>query len=146
MRSYQLYLIKDEFAAHYFGREQMFYHLFKDFRESKGEMKVILEKQINYITRPVPVLRVHQLLHQQLSKMNGFRADRGVYYLEKKKSESTAGLMVDERVLKVESAGNVDAETIFFEVLRKCETSFLAVDLESNKYGWLKPIKERKFV
>ncbi|PLR94822.1 sporulation inhibitor of replication protein SirA [Bacillus sp. T33-2] len=146
MRSYQLYLIEDEFASHYFGRERMFYQLFKEYSKSSGELRAIILKQINFITKPIPVLRVHQLLHQQLSGRNDFRADQGSYYIEQSKSTDRATLRVYDRSLLVESDGSVDTETIFFEVLRKCETSFLAIDLESKRYGWLKPIKERKFV
>ncbi|HAQ08613.1 MAG TPA: sporulation inhibitor of replication protein SirA [Bacillus bacterium] len=146
MRSYQLYLIEDEFASHYFGRERMFYQLFWEYSQANGELSSIISKQVDYVTKPIPVLRVHQLLHQQLSKVKGFRMDDGVYIFENKSTSSFSTLKVNERFLKLNSQGNVDAETVFFEILRKCETSFLAIDLDSNKYGWLKPIKERKYV
>jgi hypothetical protein len=147
MRSYQLYLIKDEIASHYFGRERLFYRLFRDYNKATGDMQKIISRQIKYLTKPIPVLRVHQLILQQLSKHKGFRSEQGIYYLRENKSQSTAVLKIlDERTLLVESTGSLEAETIFFEVLRKNETSFLAVDIYSNLCGWLKPIKERKFV
>jgi hypothetical protein len=147
MRSYQLYLIKDEIAGHYFGKERLFYHLFKDYSKATGEMQTIISRQINYLTQPLPVLRLHQCIFQQLSKYKGFQVERGVYYLSENKTQSTAVLKVlNERTLLVEGTGSLEAETMFFEVLRKCESSFLAVDLQSNLCGWLKPIKERKFV
>ncbi|MBT2755910.1 sporulation inhibitor of replication protein SirA [Mesobacillus foraminis] len=146
MRSYQLFLIEEEFASHYFGRERMFYQLFREHSHSMGEMKSIISRQIDYITKPIPVLRIHQFLHQQMSKLKGFRAEQGIYYYVMPHSKSTATLKVHDRWLLVESQGNHDAETVFFEVLRKCETSFLAMDVSAERCGWLKPIKERKFV
>ncbi|WML49196.1 sporulation inhibitor of replication protein SirA [Neobacillus sp. PS3-34] len=68
MRKYRLYLIEDEFAAHYFGRERMFYQLFRENEYSNGELKTIIEKQINYITKPLPVLRIHQLIQKKLAR------------------------------------------------------------------------------
>lgn len=146
MRSYQLYLIEDEFASHYFGKERMFYQLFKEYSHANGMLKNIIAKQVDFVTKPIPVLRIHQLLHQRLSKVAGFELVNGVYMYENKASTSVASLKIQERWLELNSQGHVDAETVFFEILRKCETSFLAIDLDSNKYGWLKPIKERKYV
>ena len=146
MRSCQLYLIEEEFAKHFYGRERKFYQLFKDYRTAQGEMKAALAKQIEFITKPVPVLRVHQFLHQQLSRVQGFQADQGIYRIMKNNASSIATIQVNERFLQVESTGDLEAETIFFEVLRKNETSFLAVDVPGYRYGWLKPMKERKFV
>ncbi|MGV2941290.1 sporulation inhibitor of replication protein SirA [Mesobacillus sp. LC4] len=146
MRSYQLYLIEDEFASHYFGRERMFYQLFLEYSQANHDLKSIIAKQVKFVTKSIPALRIHQLLHQQLSKSKGFHVENGIYIYENKSNNSSATLKVHERWLELQSHGQVDAETVFFEILRKCESSFLAIDLESNKYGWLKPIKERKYV
>ncbi|WP_053368853.1 sporulation inhibitor of replication protein SirA [Bacillus sp. FJAT-27245] len=146
MRKYQLYLIEDEFASHYFGRERIFFHLFKENRQAAGELKHITDKQISYITKPLPVLRIHQLLHKQLEKTNSLKVENGCYTIELNNRTSRAELTVQEVVILINAEGGYEAETAFFEVLRKCEASFLAIDLENDKYGWLKPIKERKFV
>lgn len=146
MRSYQLYLIEDEFASHYFGRERMFYQLFLEYNQANKELKSIIAKQVKFVTKSIPVLRIHQLLHQQLSNTKGFHVENGTYIYENNANNSSATLKVHEKWLELNSHGQVDAETVFFEILRKCESSFLAIDLEANKYGWLKPIKERKFV
>ena len=146
MRSCQLYLIEEEFARHFYGRERKFYQLFKDYRTAQGETRAALAKQIEFITKPIPVLRVHQFLHQQLSRVQGFQAEQGIYRLSRGNTGSTASIQVNERYLQIDSTGDLEAETIFFEVLRKNETSFLAVDVAGNRYGWLKPMKERKFV
>ncbi|ALC90909.1 hypothetical protein AM500_14805 [Bacillus sp. FJAT-18017] len=146
MRKYQLYLIEDEFASHYFGRERIFFHLFRENRQAEGELKKVTDLQINFITKPMPVLRIHQLLHRQLEKTKGFSVQNGLYKIEANGKNSSATLAVFEQHILITADGGYEAETAFFEVLRKCEASFLAIDLDNTKYGWLRPIKERKFV
>lgn len=146
VRNYQLYLIEDEFAAHYFGKERLFFQLFQEHETSNGEFKKITEKQIHYITKPLQVLKIHQLIQKQLGKVRGFKEDNGTYFMELSGKLSMASLQVHENVIIVKASGSFEAETIFFEVLRKSESSFLAIDLNNYRFGWLKPIKERKFV
>ncbi|MHC0037100.1 sporulation inhibitor of replication protein SirA [Pseudoneobacillus sp. C159] len=146
MRVYQLYLIEDEFANHYFGRERIFFDLFSEEKHSYGELKKIIQKQIRYITKPIPSLRIHQVLNQQLAKLKGYIAENGVYRVELVGRTSVATLSIRDGYLLVQAEGNYEAEAVFFEVLRKCEASFLAIDIDHVRYGWLKPIKERKFV
>ncbi len=146
VRKYQLYLIEDEFATHYFGRERLFYQLFQEHQKANGELKFITQKQISYITKKVEVLKIHQLVQKQLGKIKGFKAVHGAYSIELSGKLSTAKLEVFQDLITIDAQGSYEAETAFFEVLRKCESSFLALDLEHQRYGWLKPIKERKFV
>lgn len=146
MRTYQLYLIEDEFASHYFGKERLFFHLFLEKEHAQGELKKIIERQIQYITKPIPNLRVQKTLVQKLSKIKEFHYENGVYYIERKGIFSAAKLKISDRVIYLESKGSFDSETIFFEALRQCESSFLAMDFQHQRYGWLNPIKERKFV
>jgi len=146
VRKYQLYLIEDEFAAHYFGRERLFLQLFKEYQTADGELKFITGKQISYITKRVEVLKIHQLIQKQLGKVKGFKADLGGYMIAFSGKLSSAKVEVFQDLISVEAEGSYEAETLFFEVLRKCESSFLAIDLEHERCGWLKPIKERKLI
>lgn len=146
MRKYQLYLIEDEFAAHYFGRERMFFQLFKEHEWSTGNLKQITKMQIDYITKSLQTIKIHQLIQKQLGKVKGYQMFQGAYSIEGNGKISRAKLEIEENKIKLEAIGSYEAETAFFEVLRKCESSFLAIDLEHERYGWLKPIKERKFV
>lgn len=146
VRKYQLYLIEDEFAAHYFGRERMFFQLFQEYEFANDELKSIIKKQIDYITKPLQALKIHQLLQQSLGKFKGFLADHGTYAIHLNGRQGGAELQIHGKMITVEAFGSYEAETIFFEILRKGETSFLAIDFEHHRFGWLKPIKERKFV
>lgn len=46
MRTYQLYLIDEPFASHYFGREQMFYQLFKEYEQATGTINLFWENKL----------------------------------------------------------------------------------------------------
>ncbi|MDQ0154993.1 hypothetical protein J2S07_001297 [Robertmurraya andreesenii] len=145
MRTYQIYIIDNEFASHYFGREGMFFQLFQEYDESEGELQTILLKQIYYITNSIPSIRLHQYLQQQLQMTKGFYVSGGLYGIDHGRT-SSATLEVSERHLTLKAQGSYEAETRFFEILRKNKENYLAIDLRNQRYGWLKPIKERKFV
>ncbi|WP_374723236.1 sporulation inhibitor of replication protein SirA [Peribacillus tepidiphilus] len=146
MRNYQIYLIHDEFARHYMGREKMFFGLFMDYKHSSGELTEIIERQIDYVTKPIPVLSLRHRLEQEFMKNKHFHLDNGVYYVQKIKGNGRARIDIQPKSISLTIEGQYDAEAIFFECFRKCESFLLAIDLEHGRYGWLKPIKERKFV
>ncbi|WP_051348427.1 sporulation inhibitor of replication protein SirA [Peribacillus kribbensis] len=145
MRIYDLYLIEDDVARHYFGRERMLYNLFLDYSQSSGELREILQKQIQFITKPFNLLRLQRVLDQHIRNHKEFSGGKRVYSIEKNDGQSSAILAANDHEIKIESRGTLEAETEFFECLRKMESSFLALDLSNRRYGWLKPIKERKF-
>ncbi len=146
VRNYQVYVIDNRVVGPYIGKENKFFGLFYDFLHSKGTQRRIIGRQILYITKPIPVQSVCSLLetHPNITLLNG------VYYVRSKGKSatirSTAQLQIHNHVLRISSEGGYDAETILFECIRKIDAHFLAVDLENHRYGWLKPIKERKFI
>ncbi|MBS4207475.1 sporulation inhibitor of replication protein SirA [Bacillus sp. FJAT-50079] len=145
MRTYFIYLIKDEFANYFYGRENKFYELFVADRYEHGEMKNIVKKQIQYITKPLPHLDLHRHFADSVQSKNFYIKGKS-YYVGIPKGKKDAELLIGERSLKVNANGGFESESVFFEALRKFDGRFLAVDLENNRYGWIKPIKERKFV
>ncbi|TKH02690.1 sporulation inhibitor of replication protein SirA [Peribacillus simplex] len=146
MRTYQIYLIEDEFAHHYYGREKLFFNLFLEYIQAKGRLKSILQKQIEYVTKTVPIIQLQLAIEQRLQKKMNYWTQNGKYYLEKTNGSSKAVLIIHNDSITLKAEGDYEAETAFFESIRKYEASFLAIDFEHEKYGWLKPIKERKFV
>ncbi|WP_042348778.1 sporulation inhibitor of replication protein SirA [Bacillus massiliigorillae] len=149
-RNYQIYLIDEQIVDYYISRERMFFDLFNDYAHSRGEYARILGKQIDYITKNIPVKELKQTFEEQLYYNKSIYNMNGLYYVLTKgknlKMKSSAQLEIHNRVLQISSEGSYDAETIFFECLRKCENCFLAIDLEHERYGWLKPIKQRNFI
>ncbi|PLT32101.1 sporulation inhibitor of replication protein SirA [Bacillus sp. V5-8f] len=146
MRNYRIYLIEDEFAHHFYGRERLFFNLFLEYTNSSGRQKSILHKQIEYITRSIPVAALKNILEKLSIRNKEFLYKDGIYYLEKRTGKSKAVLKLGNEFLALQADGNFEAETSFFECIRKYESGFLAIDLENHRYGWLKPVKERKFV
>lgn len=147
MRRYQLYLIKEKIAIHYNGRERLFYNLFSDHTKTDDgqPLKEILQKQVDFITLPISKWMIENQLYAALQRNKSFQYKDGVFYIENG-NLSSASLMIKDDYLYIEADGYYDAESIFFEIIRKHEPSFLAIDIENDRFGWLKPIKERNFV
>ncbi|CAI9385818.1 MULTISPECIES: sporulation inhibitor of replication protein SirA [Bacillaceae] len=146
MRRYQLYLIKEKVAIHYNGRERLFYNLFSDHTKTDDEqLKRILQKQVDFITLPISKWMIENQLYAALQQNKSFQLKDGVFYIDNG-NLSKASLTVEKNYLSIEADGYYDAESIFFEIIRKHEPSFLAIDVENGRFGWLKPIKERNFV
>jgi hypothetical protein len=147
VRHYYIYLIEEEFASHYFGRESKIYHLFQDFHWTTVRSNHVdtLEKQINYITKPIPKLFIDQLLSSHLANRMDYQKVHNIHKVELKKNIGNATMIIKDRYIELSSNGSYEAETIFFEVLRKFDPCFLAMDLQDERYGWLNPIKERNF-
>lgn len=147
VRHYYIYLIEEEFASHYFGRESKIYHLFQDFHWTTASSAhgSTIEKQIQYITKPIPILFIHQLLGSHLSKRSDYQMFHHIHKIVLKGNVGNATLIVKNRHFELSSEGSFEAETIFFEVLRKFDPCFLAMDFKGERYGWLNPIKERNF-
>lgn len=146
MRRYQLYLIKEKIAIHYNGRERLFYNLFSDHTKTDDEqLKRILQKQVDFITLPISKWMIENHLYSALQRNKTFQYKDGIFFIENE-NLSNASLTVKEDYLYIEADGYYDAESIFFEIIRKHEPSFLAIDVENGRFGWLKPIKERNFV
>ncbi|MBS4177007.1 sporulation inhibitor of replication protein SirA [Lederbergia citrea] len=143
MRIYFIYLIEDEIAEYFYGRESKFMELFS--ANDQGELQNIVQKQVQYITRPLPYLDLHKHLSHSVQKKE-FYIKGKIYWTESADGREGAQLSIGERSLQLKAWGGLACETLFFEVLRKFDGRFLAMDFENNRYGWLKPLKERKFV
>lgn len=145
MRTYFIYLIKDEFADYFYGRESRFYQLFSGSHSSDGELKEIIQRQINYITEPLPYLDLHKLFSRFVQNHHIYIKGK-VYCTGKAKESDGAELAIEEEWLQLNAWGGFESETIFFEILRKFEGHFFAVDIHNERYGWIKPVKERKYI
>lgn len=146
MRTYQIYLIEDEFAQHFFGRERLFFNLFFEYIQTTGSLRRILQKQIEFVTKAIPKEQLERTIKQQMQMKKNVQCQNGEYYIDNITEGSRAILSIHDDVLVVKAEGNYVAETTFFECIRKCGASFLAIDFDHERFGWLKPIKERKFV
>jgi hypothetical protein len=148
MRQYSIYLIESDVAAEYFGKEQLLYNLFTEFNRKQSEKCEILQKQVRYITKEIPFFQVQQFIQKSLQNHEQFQiSGRGFKIKNSKKTlQSEAFLSVKRTSIILKARGNFDAETMFFETLRKFDPCFLAMDFQVNRYGWLNPIKQRQLI
>ncbi|ARK30902.1 sporulation inhibitor of replication protein SirA [Halalkalibacter krulwichiae] len=142
MRHYEIYIIEEDVARQYYGQESKLFYLFLEHEKAKGPQKQIIRKQIEYITKPIPTLLLQQKVKQDLTKNDGYRRKKNTHVIEIQERDSKAELVISSDALYVTAEGSFDVETIFFEILRKCEPSFFACSLEDHRFGWLKPLKQ----
>lgn len=140
MRKYDMYIIKELFTNYYYGREYFFFNLFKEYETAKNNMKKILSKQIDYISSPMPVIQIHKQLLEQLKKRNDFFIKDGMFFIEN--AQGFACFKISHKKCTMESKGTFDIDMIFMEALRKTDFNFFTVDIENERYGWIKPIKD----
>ncbi|WP_456271437.1 sporulation inhibitor of replication protein SirA [Bacillus sp. AK031] len=146
MKSYRLYWIEDEIADYFYGRERSFFNLFLDGTRCSGELKEIINKQIHYVTKPIPFLPFNRSIAQALANRRDYIQQDNKYYIESPCGNNTAVIEVLDNMIGVELTGHSDWEAYIFELLRKLDGRLLAIDLNNEQFGWLKPIKVRKYV
>ncbi|WP_017753851.1 sporulation inhibitor of replication protein SirA [Calidifontibacillus oryziterrae] len=147
MRNYQIYLLREDVAYDYFGKERLIYNLFVEKLHAKSREQLnLIEKQINYITKPLSVIEINRFIEKNFKEISYEHNLQFLYKVETNKVYSTARLGLKNRYILLEADGTFDAETTFFEVLRKYNSCFLAMDFENNHFGWLNPIKQKRYV
>ncbi|MEI4801802.1 sporulation inhibitor of replication protein SirA [Bacillus sp. NPDC077411] len=141
MRTYELYLIQEDITKTYFGREFLLFDLFTRFAQSRSlSEKKVLYKQMKYITLPLQVMKLHHKMEQALRTYEKY--ERNDYMHIVSNGNVYGEVSIKSQYIRMYTSGNVELETAIFEVLRKCEMTFLAMDYESKQYGWLNPLKQ----
>lgn len=148
MRTYSIFLMEPDVATDYFGKEHLLLTLFQEYNRTSTESQEIVTKQVNYITRNIPLFHMQQYIQKYLSYHKGFEVTRNglEIHCSSMGGQSTAILKISHNKIELVSRGNFEAETTFFEVLRKFDPCFLAVDYSSKRCGWLNPIKQRSYI
>lgn len=145
MRHYHIFLIEDEIAQMYFGEESKLFQLFLEAENTTSLLKTeVLQKQIRYVTKSIDQNALKKVLEESLQHRTDFFVNPNDYLLEK--GQSQAKLTIEDPCVHINSAGTPDTEATFFEQLRKIESSFLAMDFQHHRYGWLNPIKQANFI
>ncbi|GGL62272.1 sporulation inhibitor of replication protein SirA [Sporolactobacillus putidus] len=147
MRSYHIYLIKDSISEHYFGKEEKLFRLFKDCRSAQDKhLKEVMYRQVCYISHHLDVRRFGMQLQTACSFMPEYTYEDPIHYLKSRRPYSEAVLELRDRELKMTAQGTSDMEVTFFEVLRKLDGHFLAIDFQRRQCAWLNPIKNADFL
>lgn len=148
MRNYSVYLLNPEVAASFFGKERMIFQLFIEGETAGKELREIVRKQINYISGTIPSLQIKKNLEKSYKSKPGqdFHIIEGHYYLTIKALSSNVVLKDHGTMLTISANGTYQGETAIFEVLRKINSSFFAVDFENKNFGWLNPVKQVNYI
>ncbi|OEH94067.1 sporulation inhibitor of replication protein SirA [Bacillus solimangrovi] len=150
MRHYSIYLLSEDVANDYFGKEPLLYQLFSDYERTKMVESELLQRQVDYITLPVSVVELNYKLQKELKRYRGnsYSYDSHVHSLTLRRAGGTsqAQLSLFSSFIILNAKGSYEAETIFFEILRKYKSTFLAMDFDSERFGWLNPIKQQNFI
>lgn len=146
VRRYVIYLMEQDVAKNYFGKEEMLYQLFLEAENIVSPYHSIIKKQIRYITKEIPLTDLHETLITELRhEVKSYEAEKS-YEIHLAEYDSKAVLVLNRHHLSLYSYGAKEAETVIFEILRKIESSFLALDFKNSNYGWLNPIKKAALV
>jgi hypothetical protein len=146
MKFYRLYWIKEEIADYFYGRERSFYNLFRESKYVTGKMEEVVRKQVDYITCSIPFLPFNRAISQALASKRDIIQTDNQFYIESTCGHNTAKICLLDRHIEIELQGHSDWEAYIFELLRKLDGRLLAIDIENEQFGWLKPIKVRKYI
>lgn len=113
-RHYYTYLIEEEFASHYFGKESVMFKLFYDYHWTSPEetKSQLASRQIEYITKPIPVSHIHKRLKMNLSGAEYTQVDC-IYRLLV--PEGSASFIMKDRYIEILANGKFDVETVFLK-------------------------------
>ncbi len=143
MRKYDFYLIHDSFARFYYRREYFFYNLFKQYKTTDNpRLLQTLSKQIEFITKGIPVLKIQQQLLKQLQKRKDVNVKNSIFYVDN--DSGSASFHIHNKKCILKASGSIDLDMIFMEALRKSDFNFFAIDTDNGRFGWVKPIKAVK--
>ncbi|OZM57543.1 hypothetical protein CIB95_04005 [Lottiidibacillus patelloidae] len=145
MRRYHIYLIKEEFAEHFFGQEHKLFDLFSEARISSPHSEVA-KRQSSFVIGKIDTISVNHLIMKNLKRKSDYSVLGNAHVLYGDAPKNFAKCTVKENVIELEASGSFEAETTFFETLRKHTSFFLAMDYEHERYGWLNPIKQRTYM
>jgi len=149
MRRYDLYIIDDEVARDFFGKESKLNRLFQAaFYEKQSEERLQLERQVNYITKTIPMFRIKTLLERALKEVSDYKLDSKDWELTLRSEDSrrVMCLQLDQKKCVLWSSGDLLTETLIFDKLREIDPYFLAVDRSNERCGWLRPIKTLRMI
>jgi hypothetical protein len=145
MRRYHIYLIKEQFAEHFFGQEYKLYDLFNQARNNVSHSEVA-KRQSSFVIEKIDTITVNHLIMKSLKRKSDYSVLGNAHVLYGQAPESFAKCTVKDNVIELEASGSFETETTFFETLRKHNSYFLALDFDHERYGWLNPIKQRTYM
>ncbi|HEX6593552.1 MAG TPA: sporulation inhibitor of replication protein SirA [Bacillota bacterium] len=139
MKVYDAYLIKKEFAEHYFYRADILCRFIKAYENDPTRDD--LARQFAYITNRFPKAFFSHIKNDYLNKNNFNKIND--YQLEIYCKNHHIALHLSEKKLRFLCESIHDAEALLFPPLRSLYPYLFIVGEEMNDYGWMEPIREK---
>ncbi|NGP44041.1 sporulation inhibitor of replication protein SirA [Bacillaceae bacterium SIJ1] len=141
MAFYEIYRIQEDVAHEFFGKEFKIYQLLEECSRSVATHRLLLEKQVHYITESFSMddLVEHLCAFSNHISMDKTHVRRMMFQTNEETGLTT--LTIDANVLSMSSEGCFSGEMTFFEALRAYDGYFFASNYSEQQYGWLKPIR-----
>ncbi|WP_059103446.1 sporulation inhibitor of replication protein SirA [Shouchella shacheensis] len=143
MRRYQLYLLDDQVATSYFGRESKLFQLFEEHAQAKDGPRSLLDKQVDYITKPLPTRTLKYAFRRYQEPRQETCEDTYVIQCPQEQSGSCK-VQLDAKFVQLWASGDIDSETAIFDLLKGVDPHFFAVNVEDRRFGWLQPFDKHR--
>ncbi|WP_197284412.1 sporulation inhibitor of replication protein SirA [Bacillus sp. JCM 19041] len=135
MRHYELYLLNNEVASSYSGKEAKLFQLFAERAQASEFERSLYDKQVKYITNPLPQTKLYQALFNRY----GFEKSDSYLIFSSFNSTNRCKVMIEERKICLEALGDLSAETLVFDLFKPVDPHLFAVNVKDGRFGWLQP-------
>lgn len=140
-RQYELYIMNSDLMTSYFGLEGKIFQLFNEMHHSDKQKRVIVEKQIQYITKEICFDELEYFLQLQNLYVSN---ENQILTFSFPETSGIGTVRKEDRFIRIEVDDSIETEAKFFEVLRHWNKNLFAVEFGIERYGWLSPIKRQK--
>lgn len=143
MNKYYVFWIKEEFAYHYFYKNDILYRFLSAYQENKD--RTDLFRQYNYITNRFPISMLISHLHR--SPNQSAQSNINENKIEIYNHQRYLTLHIHEKHLIFHCESLYDAEELLFPTLRIFQPLlFVMSEINQGEYGWISPVtKNRKY-
>lgn len=143
LNKYYVFWIKEEFAYHYFYKNDILYRFLSAYQEHKDRPDLFI--QYHYITNRFPVKPLISHLHR--SPHQNVQSDHHKKKIEIYNHQHYLSLHIHEKQLVFHCESLYDAEELLFPSLRIFQPLlFVMSEMNQGEFGWISPVtKNRKY-
>ncbi|GAF15259.1 YoxF protein [Bacillus sp. JCM 19046] len=139
MRYYELYLVTDDVATSYSGKESKLFQLFEERDRASRDQRLVYDRQIDYITKILP----EEMLKTVFDRTKTARDEEGYVIHSPVVDVNSCTVEIQQRKICLKAQGDLSAETDVFDLLKSVDSHFFAVNVEDRRFGWLKPYERQ---
>ncbi|WP_047981180.1 sporulation inhibitor of replication protein SirA [Ornithinibacillus contaminans] len=137
MKEYTVYWIKEEFAKHYYYKNDILFRFIREYQTKRVRKDLVM--QFNFITEDVPVDLILPKLAMQQGKNGSGYFDENPIQLVGTHNDIT--LHIAKKHLKFRCETLQNAEAVLFPMLRQIHPYIFIIDYQSENFGWISPAR-----